>query len=106
MAGLPLAIRCAVLVGLIGAVAAVQKGREAGHEKGHGQDKGGVLGHGTGFMASVANHTGRQTPEELGFTSDGDVDPTQQKVSMMSEEHCLDLGAKGFPLPVFKMLQV
>jgi len=105
MVGVTLAIHCSVASSLIGAVAAFQKGLETGHEKGHGQDKGSVLGHGRGFMGSISNHTGRQTPEELGFTSDGDVDSTQQKVSMMSEEYCLDVGAKGFPLPVFKMLQ-
>jgi len=100
MAGVPLAICCAALISQICTVAAVQKV----HETGHGQDRASVFGHVNGVMASISNHTGRQTPEELGFTSDGDVDPAQQQVSMMSEEHCLDLGAKGFPLPVFKML--
>jgi len=44
-----------------------------------------------------------QTPEDLGFTSEGDIDPSYR--NMFTEESCLDLGAKGFPLPVFDMLQ-
>jgi len=74
-------------------------GHEKGHDQGHGRDR----GHGS--VISVANASGRQTPEELGFTSDGDVDSSSQRISTMSAEFCLDLGAKGFPLPVFKMLQ-
>ncbi|CAK0807334.1 unnamed protein product [Prorocentrum cordatum] len=45
----------------------------------------------------------KQTPEDLGFTSDGDIDPAYRKA--FTEASCLDLGAKGFPLPVFDMLQ-
>lgn len=44
-----------------------------------------------------------QTPEDLGFTSEGDIDPSYR--NMFTEESCLDLGAKGSPLPVFDMLQ-
>jgi len=47
----------------------------------------------------------RQTPEELGFTDDGDVEEGNYEVLRMTADYCLDLGAKGFPLPVFEMLQ-
>jgi hypothetical protein len=46
----------------------------------------------------------RQTPEELGFTSEGDPEETG-KQAHFNENYCLDLGAKGFPLPTFDMLQ-
>ncbi|CAK0840125.1 unnamed protein product [Prorocentrum cordatum] len=47
-----------------------------------------------------------QTPEELGFSEAGDSDDAQSYgKSQFSEEFCLDIGAKGFPIPTFKMLQ-
>mmetsp|Transcript_69103 Transcript_69103/g.186759 ORF Transcript_69103/g.186759 Transcript_69103/m.186759 type:complete len:426 (+) Transcript_69103:70-1347(+) len=55
--------------------------------------------------------TRRQTPEELGFAvGDGDPadaasDPHSRWPTNFGAEQCLDLGAKGFPLPVFNMLR-
>merc|ERR1719343_751785 len=47
-----------------------------------------------------------QTPEELGFSETGDSDDANSYgKSQFSEEFCLDIGAKGFPIPTFKMLQ-
>ncbi|CAK0887014.1 unnamed protein product [Prorocentrum cordatum] len=46
----------------------------------------------------------RQTPEELGFTSEGDPEFTGEQ-AQFHQNYCLDLGAKGFPLPTFDMLQ-
>jgi len=47
-----------------------------------------------------------QTPEELGFSEAGDSDDANSYgKSQFSEEFCLDIGAKGFPIPTFKMLQ-
>jgi len=47
-----------------------------------------------------------QTPEELGFSETGDSDDANSYgKSQFSEEFCVDIGAKGFPIPTFKMLQ-
>jgi hypothetical protein len=64
----------------------------------HGADRGAVFGADRGG--------GAQTPEELGFSESGDSDDANgYGKSQFSEEFCLDLGAKGFPIPTFKMLQ-
>jgi len=48
----------------------------------------------------------RQSPEELGFTDIGDSnDLDGYGESQFNEGFCLDLGAKGFPIPTFKKLQ-
>jgi hypothetical protein len=44
----------------------------------------------------------RQTPEELGL---GLADVAPGSYSSFDSNRCLDLGAKGFPLPVFSLLQ-
>jgi len=46
----------------------------------------------------------RQTPEELGFSA-GVAESGDYQTGVFSESYCLDLGAKGFPLKVFDMLQ-
>merc|ERR1719145_71573 len=49
---------------------------------------------------------GRQTPEELGFSDTGDSDDAQSYgKSQFGEEFCLDIGAKGFPIPTLQMLK-
>jgi len=53
-----------------------------------------------------ANAAARQTPEELGFSDAGDADDANSYgKAQFSEEFCLDIGAKGFPIPTEKMLQ-
>lgn len=47
----------------------------------------------------------RQTPEELGII-EGVAEAGEFSKSVFSESYCLDLGAKGFPIPVFKMMQL
>merc|ERR1719382_1674644 len=55
---------------------------------------------------SRVNAKARQTPEELGFTDVGDAnDAETYGKAQFSEEFCLDIGAKGFPIPTEKMLQ-
>jgi len=49
-----------------------------------------------------AGAASRQTPEELGFSDVGDGEISK---AQFSEEFCLDLGAKGFPIPTDNMLQ-
>jgi hypothetical protein len=62
-----------------------------------------TLGAKAGSRARVA---ARQTPEELGFTDVGDADDAESYgKAQFSEEFCLDIGAKGFPIPVDKMLE-
>jgi len=51
-----------------------------------------------------AGAASRQTPEELGFSDVGDHDDAVSK-AQFSEDFCLDLGAKGFPIPTDNMLQ-
>ncbi|CAK0910838.1 unnamed protein product, partial [Prorocentrum cordatum] len=49
---------------------------------------------------------GRQTPEELGFSDTGDSDDAQSYgKSQFGEDFCLDIGAKGFPIPTLAMLK-
>jgi hypothetical protein len=49
---------------------------------------------------------GGQTPEELGFSDDGmSEDGEGYGESQFNEEYCLDIGAKGFPIPTLTMLQ-
>jgi hypothetical protein len=51
----------------------------------------------------------RQTPEELGFTAgeepSGGPEAHSRWPTNFGQDSCLDLGAKGFPLPVFNMLR-
>jgi len=54
---------------------------------------------GTGARANA-----RQTPEELGMV-EGVAEAGEFAASAFSESYCLDIGAKGFPIPVFKMMQ-
>jgi len=56
------------------------------------------FGHGAASQAAA-----RQTPEELGFDT-GYADDADSH-GEFNEEFCLDIGAKGFPIPTFKMLQ-
>jgi hypothetical protein len=57
-------------------------------------------------LHSKAHVAARQTPEELGFADVGDADDAQSYgKAQFSEEFCLDIGAKGFPIPTEKMLQ-
>jgi len=64
------------------------------------------------LLASAAGvSVRRQTPEELGFTIGGGdavdtaTDSHTRWPTNFGAEQCLDLGAKGFPLPVFNMLR-
>jgi len=56
--------------------------------------------------SSRAHVAVRQTPEELGFSDTGvaEHDDTYGH-SEYSEEFCLDIGAKGFPIPTFEMMK-
>jgi len=48
----------------------------------------------------------RQTPEELGFSEQGEVDDSDSFGSTeFTEDFCLDIGAKGFPIPTLDMLK-
>jgi len=59
--------------------------------------------HSSGFSPSRGE---RQTPEELGFSDDGLAeDGAGYGTSQFSEEYCLDIGAKGFPIPTLNMLR-
>jgi len=52
-----------------------------------------------------AESAARQTPEELGFSDGSSDDAESYGKAQFSEEFCLDIGAKGFPIPTDKMLQ-
>ncbi|CAK0799791.1 unnamed protein product [Prorocentrum cordatum] len=61
-----------------------------------------------GFSPSrdASSGGGRQTPEELGFSDDGiSEDGESYGSSQFNEEFCLDIGAKGFPIPTLNMLK-
>ncbi|CAK0880376.1 unnamed protein product [Prorocentrum cordatum] len=65
-------------------------------------------GQGASALRLQAGSGGRagvlQTPEELGFSGDaGDTESDGE--SQFGENFCLDIGAKGFPIPTQKMLQ-
>jgi len=63
--------------------------------------RGARQGHGAGSHRTSMG----QTPEELGFV--GEVaEASDSAKSVFSESYCLDIGAKGFPIPVFKMMQL
>jgi hypothetical protein len=54
---------------------------------------------------SGASAAAGQTPEELGFSDVGDEnDANSYGKAQFSKEFCLDLGAKGFPIPTERML--
>jgi len=53
-----------------------------------------------------AGATVRQTPEELGFSDTGAAEQDDSYGhSEFGENFCLDLGAKGFPIPTFEMMK-
>jgi len=55
---------------------------------------------------SMAHAAARQTPEELGFSDTGsENDADSYGKAQFSKEFCLDLGAKGFPIPTERMLE-
>jgi len=57
-------------------------------------------------IASADRLVAHQTPEELGFSDSGDAEDAKSYAkTQFGEEFCLDIGAKGFPIPTFKMLQ-
>jgi len=59
---------------------------------------------GSGAGVGGGRASTRQTPEELGMV-EGVAEAGEFAASAFSESYCLDIGAKGFPIPVFKMMQ-
>jgi len=70
--------------------------QEGANSSGRGAREGRAAGsHGAGVL---------QTPEELGIY-EGVAEAGEFAKSVFSESYCLDIGATGFPIPVFKMMQ-
>jgi len=71
--------------------------QEGANSSGRGAREGRAAGsHGAGVL---------QTPEELGIY-EGVAEAGEFAKSVFSESYCLDIGATGFPIPVFKMMQL
>ncbi|CAK0886831.1 unnamed protein product [Prorocentrum cordatum] len=82
----------------LGEGAAAAEQRAALHD---GANRSGHVAHRAGAHRAGA----RQTPEELGVY-EGVSEVEDFAKGVFSESYCLDLGAKGFPIPVFKMMQL
>jgi hypothetical protein len=81
--------------------AALAEQRAAFKEGANRSKHGARQGHAAGSRRAGA----RQTPEELGII-EGVAEAGEFAKSVFSESYCLDIGAKGFPIPVFKMMQL
>jgi len=89
------------------ALSAEEGKRKKASRSGHGgRDK--LGGHhklgGHYKLSGQSKLASRQTPEELGIVEDV-VEAGDFTRSIFNESYCLDMGSKGFPLPVFKLMQ-